>query len=61
MTPAKQAIGESLEYLSENDLLINGCCGECVKCLADEVSLCYDPDTEVVAGAIWPDGGCEHL
>ena len=52
---SKAVIGQSLEYMSENDLLINGYCGECVECLADEVR-CYDPDTEVVVGAIWPDG-----
>jgi hypothetical protein len=45
-------IGQSLEYLSENDLLINGLSGAPV----DEVRR-YDPRTEVVVLAIWPDGG----
>ena len=49
---SKAVIGESLEYLSENELLINGWSGAPV----DEVSLC-DPETEVVTLAVWPDGG----
>ena len=49
---SKAMIGESLEYLSENDLLTNGYSGAPV----DEVRL-YDPETELVVLAIWPDGG----
>jgi hypothetical protein len=43
-------VGESLEYLSENELLINGYSGP-----ADEVRVA-DPD-EIVVLVIWPDGG----
>jgi hypothetical protein len=49
---SKAVIGQSLEYRSEDDLLVNGCSGDPI----DEVRR-YDPRTEVVALAIWPDGG----
>jgi hypothetical protein len=49
---SKAVVGESLEYMSENDLLINGLIGGPV----DEVGR-YDPRTEIVVLAIWPDGG----
>ena len=48
-------IGQSLEYLSENDLLTNGRIGAYVEGVADEVRR-YDPETQVVVLAIWPDG-----
>jgi hypothetical protein len=47
---SKAVVGESLEYLSENELLINGYSGP-----ADEVRVA-DPD-EIVVLVIWPDGG----
>jgi hypothetical protein len=49
---SKAVIGESLEYLSENELLINGFSGAPV----DEVRIC-DPETEIVVLVTWPDGG----
>ena len=52
---SKAVIGQSLEYLSENDLLTNGRIGAYVEGVADEVRR-YDPETEVVVLAIWPDG-----
>src|SRR5262245_49869299 len=48
---SKAVVDESLEYLSENELLINGFSGAPV----DEVRVA-DPD-EIVVLVIWPDGG----
>ena len=48
---SKAVVGESLEYLSESELLINGYSGAPI----DEVRLCEE--TEIVVLVIWPDGG----
>jgi hypothetical protein len=48
---SKAVVGESLEYLSENELLINGFSDAVV----DEVRVA-DPD-EIVVLVTWPDGG----